>query len=299
MDILGAPYLNQITHFPQSVPVEEEFESENESKVFSSVDEPSSAGSSHDDQFQSDSQTQSNVTDKSEADAAKTEQQQKVQNELEQKQLEFDQAEIQKLKSRDAEVRQHEAAHAATGGAHAGAPSFEYETGPDGKKYAVGGEVQISTSKVAGDPEKTLQKAAQIRAAALAPANPSSQDRRVAAQASQMAIEAQADLLELERQAAQVEAVAKEAEVTDIERDSPSDDDTVPVVQANSVVASSESGAGTTESETSNGEGDDSESVDTNGSRASSNNGNVEQRLLELDMLGEDRPAGGLLNLVV
>jgi hypothetical protein len=64
--------------------------------------------------------------------------------------------------------------------------SFTYVRGPDGKRYAVGGEVSIDTSPVRGDPEATIQKAQQIRAAANAPANPSSQDRAVAAQAARM-----------------------------------------------------------------------------------------------------------------
>ena len=45
-----------------------------------------------------------------------------------------------------------------------------------------------------GDPEATLQKALQLKRAALAPAQPSQQDRRVAANAQQLAIEARADL---------------------------------------------------------------------------------------------------------
>jgi hypothetical protein len=47
---------------------------------------------------------------------------------------------------------------------------------------------------VPGDPEATLQKAQQIRSAALAPAQPSQQDIAVAAKASQLAIEARAEI---------------------------------------------------------------------------------------------------------
>ncbi len=101
------------------------------------------------------------------------------------------QAEIAKLRARDREVRAHEQAHAAAaGGLAKGGPSFTYQRGPDGKQYATGGEVNIDVSPVEGDPEATIQKARQIRAAALAPADPSSQDRAVAASAS--ALEAQA-----------------------------------------------------------------------------------------------------------
>ncbi len=99
---------------------------------------------------------------------------------------------IDELRSRDTEVRQHEAAHQAAGGALAGGASFTYQRGPDGKSYAVGGEVPIDLS-TGRTPDETIQRARQVRAAALAPAQPSSQDLHVAAEAS--ALE-QAALLE-------------------------------------------------------------------------------------------------------
>ena len=104
-------------------------------------------------------------------------------------------AQVEKLKARDAEVRTHEAAHLAAAGQYAqGGPQFEYQTGPDGKKYAIGGSVSIDISPVAGDPEATIQKARQVRAAALAPAEPSGQDQNVAAAASQMEADARLQL---------------------------------------------------------------------------------------------------------
>lgn len=104
--------------------------------------------------------------------------------------------EIDSLKLRDSEVLRHEIAHAAVGGKHTGPPSYSYKNGPDGVKYAVSGEVSIDTSKVANDPQATLQKAQQIKAAALAPAEPSGQDRRVAATAEQMAAQARNEILQ-------------------------------------------------------------------------------------------------------
>ncbi|WP_413701957.1 putative metalloprotease CJM1_0395 family protein [Psychromonas sp. KJ10-10] len=106
---------------------------------------------------------------------------------------------IDSLKLRDAEVETHERAHAIVGGQYAGSPSYTYETGPDGVKYAVSGEVSIDTSRIPGDPQATLQKARQIKVAALAPAEPSTQDRRVAAKADQMATQARNDILEEQR----------------------------------------------------------------------------------------------------
>ncbi len=104
---------------------------------------------------------------------------------------------IQQLSQRDREVRAHEQAHTAVGGQYAGSPSYTYSRGPDGVSYARGGEVSISSGAVAGDPQATLQKAETVKRAALAPAQPSGQDRRVAAGASQMAIEARSEIVAL------------------------------------------------------------------------------------------------------
>lgn len=116
----------------------------------------------------------------------------------EQEQVEVDRVVIEQLKARDREVRVHEAAHAAVGGQYAGSPSLQYTHGPDGKNYATGGEVGISTSAVSGDPQATIEKARVIRAAAMAPAQPSAQDRRVAAEATQMEVEARTEMLTME-----------------------------------------------------------------------------------------------------
>ena len=104
---------------------------------------------------------------------------------------------VNELKQRDAEVRAHEAAHlAAAGGIAKGGASFSYQQGPDGGRYAIGGEVSIDTSSVAGDPAASLRKADTIRRAALAPTEPSGQDIQVAASASAMAAKAQTKLLQ-------------------------------------------------------------------------------------------------------
>lgn len=102
--------------------------------------------------------------------------------------------EIRQLQARDREVRAHEAAHASAGGSYSGAPSYTFERGPDGQSYAVGGEVSIDVAPISGDPQATLQKAQQVRSAALAPAEPSAQDMKVAQRAQSMAAEARARL---------------------------------------------------------------------------------------------------------
>lgn len=102
-------------------------------------------------------------------------------------------AEVEQLKARDQEVRVHEQAHASTGGQYAGAPQYEYTTGPDNKRYVTDGEVSIDVSEEK-TPEETLKKMEQVRAAALAPTEPSSQDLKVAAEASQKATEARSEI---------------------------------------------------------------------------------------------------------
>ncbi len=102
---------------------------------------------------------------------------------------------LQKLQARDREVRAHEQAHlAAAGDIARGGPTYTYQRGPDGRMYAVGGEVSLDTSPIQGDPEATLAKARQIQASATAPADPSPQDRAIAAAAAQMAAAASLEL---------------------------------------------------------------------------------------------------------
>ena len=108
-------------------------------------------------------------------------------------QCDDDQQEIQELRRQDRQVRAHEQAHKSAGGAEAGPVSYTYTTGPDGKRYAVAGEVPIDVSPVEGDPDATILKMQRVRAAALAPAEPSVADRQVAAKAQQIARQAQAE----------------------------------------------------------------------------------------------------------
>ncbi|AWL10598.1 hypothetical protein HMF8227_00090 [Saliniradius amylolyticus] len=111
----------------------------------------------------------------------------------ERRQQEANEKEVKELQERDREVRQHEQAHANRGGQYAGAPSYEYQRGPDGQQYAVGGEVSIDISEEP-TPEQTIRKMEQVKAAALAPAEPSPQDYRVANEAQQTAVEARGEV---------------------------------------------------------------------------------------------------------
>lgn len=126
-------------------------------------------------------------------DSAQTSTGEKAENVIEKRKLEQEQRIVSELAARDREVRAHEQAHAAIGGPYAGAPQYTFERGPDGVSYAVGGEVSIDVSEAA-TPGQTIQKMQVVRRAALAPAEPSSQDRKVAAKAASIEARARQEL---------------------------------------------------------------------------------------------------------
>lgn len=102
---------------------------------------------------------------------------------------------VKELEKRDQEVRSHEEAHkAAGGGLVKGGASYNYTVGPDGKQYAIGGEVKIDMSPIQGDPNATIKKMQQVKKAALAPSDPSTQDLSVAQAAAKIETEAKSEL---------------------------------------------------------------------------------------------------------
>lgn len=108
---------------------------------------------------------------------------------------------IAELQARDREVRIHEQAHVAAGGQYVtSGPSYSYQSGPDGKRYAVGGNVGIDVSPIADDPKATINKARQVIQAAMAPAEPSSQDYAVAQSARAMLQQAEQELSSQQQQ---------------------------------------------------------------------------------------------------
>ena len=122
---------------------------------------------------------------------------------------------LQKLRQIDTAVRAHERAHlGAAGGLAVSGASFQYKQGPDGNKYAVAGEVGIDVSRES-TPQATIAKMQKVKAAALAPASPSSQDRRVAANAANSMMQARTDLRVLERTQTEAEAEAAAAQKAD------------------------------------------------------------------------------------
>ena len=120
-----------------------------------------------------------------------------------------EQRQIRALAKRDREVRAHEQAHAAVGGAYAGHPQYQFTKGPNGVQYAHSGQVKIDVSPVAGDAAATLKKMQTVARAALAPAQPSPQDRAVAAKANQEAARARAELAQEKSDARQTEKGAR------------------------------------------------------------------------------------------
>lgn len=121
--------------------------------------------------------------------------QRKQQDPKQQEQQQRQEQQVQDLTERDQEVRTHEQAHQSAGGEYASSPTYQFTQGPDGKRYATGGEVQIDTSAVPGDPAATIAKMQQIRSAALAPAEPSAQDLVVARSAAASEAKARKELM--------------------------------------------------------------------------------------------------------
>jgi hypothetical protein len=108
-----------------------------------------------------------------------------------------EQRQVEELRQSDREIRAHEQAHAAAGATRV---RYDYQVGPDGVSYAVGGSADIDIHTSSGDPDSTIYQARRMRAAALAPADPSAQDMAVAAKASRIENEAQAAKAEAARE---------------------------------------------------------------------------------------------------
>ena len=148
-----------------------------------------------------DTDNDKSIVNKSSADKAKEkEQKEAAQNHNGKKQngeylTDEEQSEVEQLKARDTEARTHEQAHQSAGGSYAGSPQYEYKTGPDGNKYITDGHVNIDIGKES-TPEKTIEKMRTVISAAHAPAEPSGQDLKVAAEAQQKMSEAQQELSE-------------------------------------------------------------------------------------------------------
>lgn len=113
-----------------------------------------------------------------------------------------EQRQVAELQRIDTAVRAHEQAHINAGrNLVTSGPNYQYTYGPDGKAYAVAGEVGIDTSRER-EPEANIDKGQQIQRAALAPLDPSAQDYSVAATGRQLEQQGRSDLREQQVQEA-------------------------------------------------------------------------------------------------
>jgi len=82
---------------------------------------------------------------------------------------------VAELQERDREVRNEENRHKAAAGKFAGEPQYVYRRGPDGKLYAVEGEVPINVD-VTGTADDRKAALRRVEAAAVSVQSPSSGD---------------------------------------------------------------------------------------------------------------------------
>lgn len=139
---------------------------------------------------------------------------------------------LRELQSIDRNVKAHEAAHQAAGGGLAGAASFSYTRGPDNQMYAVAGEVPIRMQE-GRTPEETIANARQVAAAAMAPADPSPQDYKVAANAAKMEFDARAEATKLKAQEAKEKKEEEEKKQESSDKNNQDSKDNPEKVEAN------------------------------------------------------------------
>lgn len=118
---------------------------------------------------------------------------------------------VEELKVIDRKVREHEAAHLRNGaGVVTSGANYSYTYGPDGKQYAVAGEVGIDTAPER-KPEDNIDKGQRIQLAALAPRDPSPTDYRVAAVGGRLEALGRSDLSAQQAQERTEEAASERA----------------------------------------------------------------------------------------
>jgi hypothetical protein len=106
-----------------------------------------------------------------------------------------DSRKIDDLKRQERDIHAHEEAHYRSSGGKAFTPQYVYEVGPDGNKYAVKGTTKIILEE-GKTSEETIKNARTARTAAMAPANPSDQDRKVILETVRMEQKARKKILE-------------------------------------------------------------------------------------------------------
>ncbi len=135
-----------------------------------------------------------------------------------------EQEQVRDLKNIERQVRNHEQAHKQTGGKLAGQVKYRFTAGPDGKHYITGGSTPIDISKIANNPQGTIDKMEQVIKAAMAPQQPSQEDYRVAALAKQIIMESRVELQKQKK----TEEDKKETQFHSEESDEPEEDQALP-----------------------------------------------------------------------
>ena len=125
-----------------------------------------------------------------------------------------EEAMLRELEARDIAVRAHEMAHMAAGAGLTSGASFTFQRGPNGRQYAIGGEVQIDMSS-GSTPEDTLNRAKRILSAASAPTDPSAADAAVAMQAAQMLQAAQVEIAQVKQEQTRTPAPESENSISE------------------------------------------------------------------------------------
>lgn len=85
---------------------------------------------------------------------------------------------LNKFKNKDSEIRTHEQTHA-SGAATTSAINYNYQVGPDGKLYAMGGSVRFDTS-IPNDPQSAKIKLEQLKDASSSVSSMSGADSSIA-----------------------------------------------------------------------------------------------------------------------
>lgn len=91
--------------------------------------------------------------------------------------------ELTALKKQDDTIKKHEQVHYSVARQYSELPIFQYQKGSDGNRYVVKGEVNFKMISSDDSPDAAIKKMQQIYLAALAPADPSTDDLTLAIQA--------------------------------------------------------------------------------------------------------------------
>jgi len=126
--------------------------------------------------------------------------------------------EIAELKQRELTVRTRDMAWVAATTGVSGGFTVRYETGPDGRRYAVEAEVRLDTTEAA-TPEQSLAKARAVRAALMGGGGDDSSQASAAARAAVLESRARAELARQRKVEQELHQAAPEPALPEVELD--------------------------------------------------------------------------------